>query len=533
MLEIKFGRKNEPSYFLDVSSDLITVRTRMPGALLSPALVPVLDGCELVLEFPKAGTQVFRLPGSRYSPSDCKKDLRKRPEVRFAGSALVDMKSRQPVVYTENIFIKFLDALSTEACLEVIDGASLIIKSKVDYATNAYFVTPGEGIGTQVFPVALQLLARPDVEFCHPEILRQMHFKAIHPNQWHLKKTVVSYQYPIDASANVEAAHALTMGYGVVIAVIDDAIDIDHPELSGPKKVVAPQRFPSPNEEFRDDPRPADSYEDHGTPVAGVACANGMFGASGVAPEATLLPISLDNADALGSQAEADAFCWAANHGADIINCSWGAPDGLWYQPEDPQHHTVVPLPASTRLAIDYATTKGRGGKGCVVFFAAGNGNESVENDGYASYPRVIAVAACNDKSQRSIYSDYGKSVWCAFPSNDYASPRDEHDGSITKGIWTTAVTGSLKERSDFPWGNFDDSFGGTSSATPGVSGVAALILSANPGLLREEVRDILARTCDKIGEVPYDANGHNPYYGHGRVNALRAVEMALDYKKS
>lgn len=176
MLEMKFGRNDEPSYFLDVSAELITVRTRMPGTLLSPALAPVLDGCELVLEFPKAGTQVFRLPHAQYNSSDCKKDLRKRPGIRFAGRALVDVKSRQPVVYTENIFIKFLDSLSPEACLEIIDGAHLMIKTKVDYATNAYFVTPGEGIGTRVFPLALQLLTRPDVEFCHPEILRQIHF---------------------------------------------------------------------------------------------------------------------------------------------------------------------------------------------------------------------------------------------------------------------------------------------------------------------------------------------------------------------
>ena len=56
-----------------------------------------------------------------------------------------------------------------------------------------------------------------------------------------------------------------------------------------------------------------------------------------------------------------------------------------------------------------------------MVFFAAGNGNESVDNDGYASYDRVLAVAACNDRGERSVYSDFGEAVWCAFPSSDLA----------------------------------------------------------------------------------------------------------------
>ena len=131
------------------------------------------------------------------------------------------------------------------------------------------------------------------------------------------------------------------------------------------------------------DPRP-DDPENHGTACAGVACGNGTNGASGVAPRAKLMPIRL--ASGLGSQREADAFKWAADNGADVISCSWGPEDGRWCVKNDPLHKHSLPLPTSTRLAIDYVTANGRGGKGCVVLFAAGNGNESVDNDGYASY---------------------------------------------------------------------------------------------------------------------------------------------------
>ena len=150
------------------------------------------------------------------------------------------------------------------------------------------------------------------------------------------------------------------------------------------------------------------------------------------------------SASGLGSIHEAEAFRWAADNGADVISCSWGPADGEWWDPKDPRHTRFVALPASTRDALDYAVTNGRGGKGCVVLFAAGNGNESVDNDGYASYDKVVAVAACNDQSKRSVYSDFGKAVWCAFPSSDFGHPPFNHPEPLTPGIWTTDRLGNF-----------------------------------------------------------------------------------------
>jgi subtilisin-like proprotein convertase family protein len=186
----------------------------------------------------------------------------------------------------------------------------------------------------------------------------------------------------------------------------------------------------------------------------------------------------------------------------------------------------VVPLPDSTRLAIDWAVTNGRNGKGCVITWAAGNGNESVDNDGYASYEKVIAVAACHAKEKKSAYSDFGKAIWCTFPSNDTVLP--------SPGIWTTDRSGTAGynpgqvSRGDAA-GNYVNDFGGTSSACPGVAGVAALILARNPSLRWDEVKDLLKRSCDKIDTSggKYGADGHSINYGYGRVNAKRAVELA------
>jgi len=224
----------------------------------------------------------------------------------------------------------------------------------------------------------------------------------------------------------------------------------------------------------------------------------------------------------LGSQAEAEAFYWAAENGADIISCSWGPEDGYWKDHDDPLHDTKVPLPDSTRLAIDYAVTNGRGGLGCVVFFAAGNGNESVDNDGYTSYGRVLAVAACNDRGRRSVYSDFGEAVFCAFPSDDIPWAEEGRPAPLTPGIWTTDRTGRVGYSDD----DYTNSFGGTSSACPGAAGVAALVLSSNESLRWDAVRDILRRSCDRIDpEVgEYDQRGHSPLYGHGRLNAEKAA---------
>ena len=117
--------------------------------------------------------------------------------------------------------------------------------------------------------------------------------------------------------------------------------------------------------------------------------------------------------------------------------------------------------------------------------------------------------------------------MWCTFPSSNGAP-------SLTPGIWTTDRSGKLGYNSGQAAkgdaeGNYINSFGGTSSAAPGAAGVAALVLSQNPDLTWEQVRDVLRDSADKIDSANgnYDASGHSLWYGYGRVNAGRAVELA------
>lgn len=537
LTEVRLGKKTEPPILLRKSDDLIAVRTRSTrsikaGAVRTPESGEVADG-HLVFTVPEAGVEIYRVPpgAGRRSLESRKEALRAAADVRFAGGVMVDEKSREPVLYTENLFIKFVDEMDLEDCRAVIREAGLTIKKELTYATNAFFVGAPEGTGTRVFDTAASLLNRTDVEYCHPELVRPKGRRVIAVEQWHLKTTTIDGT-AVSASANVEAAHQVTQGEGVVIAVIDDGVDIDHPEFSGAGKIVAPRDASLGT----GDPRPKDPHpaftEDHGTACAGVACAAGLVRASGVAPKAKLIPIRLSSA--LGSQQEAEAFEWAANNGADVISCSWGPEDGDWWNPNHPAHNQKVPIPASTKLAVDYATTKGRGGKGCVVLFAAGNGNESVDNDGYASYERIIAVAACNDRGKRSVYSDFGKAIWCSFPSSDRGHVPFQHPAPLTKGIFTTDRVGASGYNPGTSGagdnrGNYTNSFGGTSSACPGAAGVAALVLSVNPELKWQEVREILKQSCDKIDPQGgnYTAEGWSRFYGYGRLNAEKAVALA------
>jgi hypothetical protein len=303
MLTVPFGTKNEPSFELEQSPDLIAVRsrsgrsiTRNAGTVATP-LAAELDDATLVLSFPEAGVEVFRVPtgAKSRSLSSRKAVLRQAPDIRFAGGVLVDPLTKEPVLYTENIFIKFKDSVDPEDCLASLRDAGLQVKEQVTYAANAYFVAAPEDTGQEVFRIANDLLNRADVEYCHPELIRSRARKQVFSEQWHMKKTNVG-GLAVDAHANVEAAHMIATGDGITIAIIDDGIDIDHPEFSSAGKLVAPRDATLQT----NDPRPKDTFgtgpddgDNHGTACSGVACADGTLGASGVAPRAKLMPIRL------------------------------------------------------------------------------------------------------------------------------------------------------------------------------------------------------------------------------------------------
>ncbi|HLP95826.1 MAG TPA: S8 family serine peptidase [Saprospiraceae bacterium] len=534
MYKVTFGGKKGQTIQLTESPDMVAIRTKKNRKLedlkMTTRSREAMEGNTEVASFPEAGVTVRKVAAATDElglesahqgtarRDEARAALKQETEIRFAGRVLQNADSGEVMLYTENFFVKFKDATPEKDCQAVLDKFHLKVKNKLSFAKNAYFVAAVEGTGLEVFAIAEQILKEKQVEFCHPELVQERRFKSpAHALQWHLGITKIDDQF-IDNHVNIHPAWSITRGKGITVAIIDDGVDINHPEFSG--RVVHPYDATENNE----DPRPKFDDDSHGTPCAGMACAAGLKdGASGTAPEANLMPIRLRSG--LGSMAEANAFVWAADHDADVISCSWGPSDGDWWNPDDPLHVKSTALPDSTRLAMEYALKKGRNGRGCVILFAAGNGREDVANDGYCSYPGVIAVAACNDTGKRSVYADYGEAIWVCFPSNDYPYDDFGHPAPISEGLRTTDRLGQPGNAD----GDYTNAFGGTSGACPGMAGVVALMLAANPLLTQKQVKQLIRYSCQKIDPEggKYSKKGHSHYYGYGRIDAGKAVGRA------
>src|ERR671916_3249005 len=206
MPEVSYGGENGRTIRLEVDPDLVAVRARS-GESLREGPVPgpeaaLLNEMDAVLSFPEAGVEVYRRrERSSRRMEEIRRELHESPATRFAGRVLVDEQSREPVLYTENLFVKFRAGKDRDECLATLRAAGLTVKRELPYATNAYFVAAPEGTGQRVFDIANELLGREEVEYCHPELVRRLGRRTIFSQQWHLKSTTIDNQC-IRASAN-------------------------------------------------------------------------------------------------------------------------------------------------------------------------------------------------------------------------------------------------------------------------------------------------------------------------------------------
>jgi thermitase len=284
----------------------------------------------------------------------------------------------------------------------------------------------------------------------------------LYGNQWGLPKI------------NGPAAWDITAGSSdVIIAVVDTGIDLDHPDLSCPGKLMTGKNFVSPGS-------PPDDDHGHGTHVAGIAsaCTNNAIGVAGVAWGARLLPVKVLKSDGFGTyDALASGITYAVDNGADIINLSVGGAGNS----------------STLSDAVQYANNRGR-----LVVAATGNSNGPVYYP--AAYPEAMAVAATDSFDQRLGFSNYG-------PETDIAAPGG--------GIYSTLIGGY-------------GSLSGTSMATPHVAGLAALIWSLKPDLPHDQVRNIIQATAVDLGTP-----GKDDFFGYGRINAWRALYTLVNLQTS
>jgi len=480
--------------------------------------------------------------------------LRRSDSVAFASHVYKPIKDPAMLIYlTSQLTIQFQDSTDEAGRKAIAKSHGLQYLHPVESLPNTFVYEVTENATENPIKITNRLSQHPSVVVAEPNIVvpAQKFYRpkdSLYHKQWYLNHSG-GYGLAAGSHISVEGAWDVTRGNrSVVVAIADDSIDLDHPDFQGLGKIVAPFDLKD-----RDRlPVPEAATDNHGTACAGVAIAeeNGE-GVVGVAPGCALMPIRTSGY--LDDESVEEIFNWACDNGASIISCSWG-PSAIYF-----------PLSLRQKAAIAKAAARGRNGKGCVVLFAAGNANRPVNGvvdekgwpnnlvkgetkwlGGFTVHPDAIAVAACTSLNKKSAYSNWGTTISVCAPSNNappgiwmpetgFISTPPEIQGTISGlGIFTTDRLGSA----GYEQGDFTGYFGGTSSATPVVAGVAALVLSVNPDLTAREVREILQRSADKIVDPEpdpqlgtsmgdYDANGHSQWFGFGKVNAEAAVLMA------
>lgn len=359
-------------------------------------------------------------------------------------------------------------------------------------------------------------------------------------NQWHLNNTGVEGGTP-GADLNIKPVWSSgNYGDGVVVAVVDDGIDMNHPDLFQNESGLSWNlSFPTKRNDTSYPPG-----DGHGTCAAGIIAArNGnASGGSGVAPHAKIAAIGKSNA-LMSSSIIANAASATLNGATqisqiDVSSNSYGPPDFLG---------TYTPAEANWMSAIDYGLNSGRQGLGTVYVWAAGNGNYSKGSqteesdrsnyDGYASYYGVMSICAVDYNGVKSYYSEPGSNLWvCSYSSDGVTSGA---------GITTTDLVGSAgfnsgADKNDYSDLDYTNSFGGTSAAAPGAAGVVALMVSEanklNKKLSWRDFKSIIAKTA-KVNDATdsgwkKNGEGHsiNDIYGFGIIDAAKAVSAIANW---
>ncbi len=262
------------------------------------------------------------------------------------------------------------------------------------------------------------------------------------------------------AELQVAQAQKIATGEHVAIAVIDSAIDTQHPDLRG----AVVKSFDALNY----DERP----HAHGTSIAGAIAAHGKL--LGIAPSAQIFAVHAF--DDTPGEARGTSFAiykglqWAADSGARIVNMSFAGP-------ADPMLRRML------TAAYD---------KGMVLIAAAGNGGPNAAPPYPAADPDVIAVAATDSEEHLFKMDNRGSYIAVSAPGVDILA--------LAPGDAYQITTGS-------------------SIAAAHVSAIAALLLQCNPALTPKEIRDALVATAKPLGPTHPDVE-----FGAGLVNAYRAV---------
>jgi subtilisin-like proprotein convertase family protein len=483
---------------------------------------------------------------------------------------------------TDRIMVTFRQPESNEQLSQFMAKYALVLRNKYSEKEYLFQLTNQTNMNPIKLVVLINETEKDLVESCEHDLNKRMTVSLNTPadakymQQWHLHTHLSHASFDPRSSANCEGAWNLLNHFGindVVIAVSDDGCKLDHLDFDSVNKFAHWGYMQGVNLINKDSvsANPQNMYQsgaDHGTCCCGVVAAevDGSL-TVGAAPGCRLLPIKWESSGPslfISDSKLMTVLTFIADK-ADVFSNSWGS------SPESNFALSVI------NKITQLAQNGGRRGKGIVFLWAAGNencpikysGNQDIPYDnGYdrfgnwagvntsrvfehnlTSVPGVMHIAALASNAQRSHYSNYGEAISICAPSSN------SHE------YWRMAVTGigilTTSGRAPF----FDSEFGGTSSATPLVAGIAGLVISANPDLTAMQTVSILQKTANKdlnmtkyvrtppasfdpdttwdISPVsPFDTgvftNINHPdgtwsgWFGFGKVDATAAVAEAL-----
>jgi subtilisin family serine protease len=457
---------------------------------------------------------------------------------------------------TDSFFIKFKPETLQATIDEFLQNEKLELVQNI--GQNTLLVRVTNDTNRNPIKTANLAAARADVEYAEPNLVNQLQKFSFIPadllflEQWHLHAPSDRTDLVTGAGIFAPDAWETTLGSrDIVICVADDGFDLTHPDFQGEGKVVGKLNASLSGRVviYDDKVQPNATEGDyHGTPCAGVALAevNGQ-GTVGVAPGCAFLPVrfplSFDDAAMI-------QLFQRISREADIVSCSWGV---------GPAN---APLSrAFSDVLSELARTGGRRGKGLVICVAAGNNNCPIKDlsntktfrflrnrqirtyrgpiDRWiAAHPDVILVSGATSLKTRSAYSSWEKEVWVCAPTDNF----DDLKQFTPRGLGITTTDNESAGIGFTDGSRYTDDFGGTSSATPTVAGVCGLILSQNPNLTAQEVKQILKDTADKDLKIESESSVNEPgdfvsgfslWFGHGKVNAAKAVKAATSTSES
>ena len=318
-----------------------------------------------------------------------------------------------------------------------------------------------------------------------------------YPKQWYLDQ---------DRAFDAWSAPPTTLD-PVKIAVVDSGVDCSLPDFQG--RIANSKSFVGGN--------PCVDLQGHGTIVAGeIAGALNVAGVVGLAYSSQLLVAKVVAVDGtIPLKAEAAGIRWAVNHGARVVNLSFGAV-------RDPLDPTLDSFSKVEAKAVDYAVRKG-----ALVVAAVGNSDEAYTTPWpYASWPsalpHVIGVGALTRSGNVPDFSDQDP-VFV-----DIAAPGVGIFSTFPK-LLTAAQPGCA------PQGYTDCAIGeyhhpvGTSFAAPQVSAAAAVLFGVDPSLTSSQVTRILERHADDVNAANGCAEcpvGRDLYSGWGSLDVTKAVDF-------